>query len=130
MGKLGTSPTVLATDSRRAIVTALSQVEGLVPGPNVPDVPTDGSAWPVWIQTAFNGSLSFPGRPTYDVYVLLPAGYTTATVEKADGLLGQVCDALWGLAVIQLAEPVSVRFENQVTMPGLRLRITMRGANN
>jgi hypothetical protein len=84
----------------------------------------------VWIQTTFDGVLAVPGRPTYDVYVLLPAGYPAETVERADGLLGQVATALWAVGVITLAEPVSVRFENQTTMPGLRLRLVMRGLTN
>lgn len=131
MSKLGTRPlAVVAPDYRAAIVGALATVPGLVSSSNVPDVPTEGSAWPTWVQTTFDGVLAVPGRPTYDVYVLLPAGYITDTVEKADGLLGQVTEALWTLAVVQLAEPVQVRFENQVTMPGLRLRIIVRGPNN
>ena len=93
----------------------------------MPDVPTEGAAWPVWVQTTWDGSLLLPGRATFDVYALLPAGYATETVESADGLLGQVAAALWTIAVVQLAEPVSVRFETNQTMPGLRLRIVMRG---
>ena len=50
-------------------------------------------------------------------------------MEAADGLLGQLCRALWQVAVVQLAEPVQVRFDNQTTMPGLRLRVTMRGSS-
>jgi hypothetical protein len=81
----------------------------------------------VWVQTTFNGTLLLPGRATFDVYALLPAGYVVTTVETADGLLGQVAAALWSVCVVQLAEPVSVRFENQTTMPGIRLRVIMRG---
>lgn len=129
--KLGSRPlAVIAPDYRATVVAALSNVASLVPSSNVPDVPTEGAAWPVWIQTTFDGVLALPGRPVYDVYCLLPAGYPTDTVEKGDGLLGQVCEALWPVAVVQLAEPVSVRFENQTTMPGLRLRILMRGPNH
>lgn len=132
MGKLGATPlaAVIAPDYRAAVVTALGAVPGLVPSSAVPDVPTEGAAWPTWVQSTFNGVLASPGRPAYDVYVLLPAGYALDTVEKGDGLLGQVCEALWDIAVVQLAEPVNVRFENQTTMPGLRLRILMRGQNN
>ena len=118
---------VVATDSRAQVVAALATVEALSAFPNVPDVPTEGAAWPVWAQTTWDGTLGFPGRAEYDVYALLPAGYITTTVETADGLLGQVATALWAIATVVLAEPVSVRFENQVTMPGLRLRIRMRG---
>lgn len=121
--------TVVPVDTRAQVVAALGTVDGLSASPNVPDVPTEGAAWPVWVQTTFDGSLALPGRPTYDVYALLPAGYVTTTVETADGLLGQVASALWPISVVQLAEPVAVRFENQVTMPGLRLRIRMRGNN-
>lgn len=124
--KLGTRA-VIPTDSRDQVVAALASVAQLSATPNVPDVPTEGAAWPTWVQTTFAGSLALPGRATYDVYALLPAGYITTTVESADGLLGQLVTALWLIAVVELAEPVQVRFDNQTAMPGLRLRITMRG---
>lgn len=128
--KLGERSAPVATDSRAAIVAALGAIAGLVASPNVPDVPTEGATWPVWVQTTPQGSLAWPMRATYDVYTLLPAGYVTTTVETADGLLGQLLTALWHLCVCELAEPVSVRFENQTTMPGIRLRVTMRGSND
>jgi hypothetical protein len=124
--KLGTQ-TVVPVGSREQLVAALATVPGLSASPNVPDVPTEGAAWPTWVQTTFAGSLALPGRATYDVYALLPAGYATTTVEAADGLLGQLVSVLWLLAVVELAEPVQVRFDSQTAMPGLRLRITMRG---
>ena len=129
--KLGERPqgALVASDSRSANGVALGTVEGLTASPNVPDGPTEGAAWPVWVQTLFDASLGQPGRATFDVYVLLPAGYATTTVETADGLLGQVVGALWQLCVVQLAEPVNVRFETNQTMPGLRLRVQMRGNN-
>jgi len=119
---------VVAANSRAAIVTALATVPSLSAFPNVPDVPTEGAAWPVWVQTTFGGSLAFPGATTYDVYALLPAGYVATTVETGDGLLGELVRALWQLCVLDLAEPVQVRFDNQTTMPGIRLRATMRGS--
>jgi hypothetical protein len=128
MGKLGLATTqTVSPDSREAILGALLGVPGLITYPTVPETPSEGASWPVWVQTTFDGVLALPGRPTYDVYVLLPAGHPTETVEKGDGLLGQVATALWPIGAITLAEPVSVRFENQTTMPGLRLRLVMRG---
>jgi len=118
---------LVANGSRAQIVAALATVPSLTASPNVPDVPTEGAAWPVWTQTTFDGALGLPGRATFDVYALLPAGYVATTVETADGLLGQIVEALWRIAVVQLAEPVTVRFDNQTQMPGLRLRATMRG---
>jgi hypothetical protein len=120
---------VVATDSRALIVQALASITELSATPSVPDVPTEGAAWPVWVQSTFDGVLALPGRATFDVYALLPAGYALHTVETGDGLLGQLVRALWGITVVQLAEPVQVRFENQTTMPGLRLRVIMRGSN-
>lgn len=130
MTKLGTvAQQVVATDSRDLIVAALATVPSLSASPSTPDVPTEGAAWPVWVQSTFDGVLALPGRATYDIYALLPAGYALHTVETGDGLLGQICTALWQVCVVQLAEPVQVRFENQTTMPGLRLRVIMRGSN-
>lgn len=128
VAKLGTvGQQVVATDSRDLIVAALATVPSLSATPQLPDVPTEGAAWPVWVQSTFDGVLALPGRATYDVYALLPAAYAATTVETADGLLGQICRALWQVTVVQLAEPVQVRFDNQTTMPGLRLRVMMRG---
>src|SRR5262245_20198660 len=120
---------VVASDSRTVLVAALATVPGLSATPDVPDVPTEGAAWPAWVQTTFDGTLLLPGRATFDVYVLLPAGAHRTTVETADGLLGQVVRALWLSAIVQLAEPVQVRFETNQTMPGLRLRVIMRREN-
>ena len=128
--KLGTTRAIVATDSRTLLVQALATVPSLTASPNVPDVPTEGAAWPVWMQTTFDHSLGQPGIGTYDVYALLPAGYITTTVEAAEGLLGLICAALWQVSIVQLAEPVQVRFDNQTTMPGLRLRVRMRGSEN
>jgi hypothetical protein len=127
--KLGTvsQRSVVAADSRALIVAALATVSGLSATPQVPEVPTEGAAWPVWIQATPTGSVAWPMRHTYDVYVLLPAGSIGTTVEAADGLLGQVLTALWLVCVVELAEPVMVRFDSQTNMPGLRLRVRMRG---
>lgn len=125
--KLGTARAIVATDSRTLLVQALATVPSLTATHQVPDVPTEGAAWPVWVQSTFDHSLGLPGVGTYDVYALLPAGYIGTTVEAADSLLGQLCQALWQVAIVQLAEPVQVRFDNQTTMPGMRLRIRMRG---
>lgn len=126
-GPRGSGQAVVALDSRTMVVQALATVSGLTATATVPDVPTEGAAWPVWVQATPDGSLLLPLRHTYDVYCLLPAGYALSTVETADGLLDPVCRALWDIAIVQLAEPVSVRFDNQTTMPGIRLRILMRG---
>ena len=119
---------VVVAESRAAIVAALATSPGLVAVPNVPDVPTEGAAWPVWVQSIPSGALLSPMRATYDIYALLPAGYVATTVEAGDGLVGQMCRALWNLCLVELAEPVQVRFDNQTTMPGIRLRATMRGS--
>jgi len=129
MGKLGvrgSGQPVVVTDSRTILISALAAVPELTVTTTLPDVPTAGAAWPKWVQAAPPGSLLFPLTHTFDVYVLLPAGYAPETVERADGLLGQVCQAIWDVCVVQLAEPVNVRFDNQTTMPGLRLRVIMR----
>ena len=129
--KLGTprpeTGAVVATTHRDLLVAALATVPALTATPHIPDVPGEGAAWPVWMQSTFDGTIGLPGVGTYDIYALLPAGYVTTTIEASDGLLGLICQALWRVSVIQLAEPVQVRFDNQTTMPGIRLRVRMRG---
>lgn len=126
--KLGTpAPEIAESDSRAQVVAALATVPSLIASSDMPDVPTEGSAWPVWTQTTPDGSLADPSLDTYTVWVLLPAGYSSATVAASDQLRRQVWWALWPVCVVQLSEPATVRFDNQTTMPGLRLRVSMRG---
>ena len=127
---LATRPEPLAAsaDTRAALVAALSTVQGLSASRAAPDVPTAGAAWPVWTQTTYAGRLGAPAVHTYDVYVILPAGYLPSTVDQADGLRDQVAAALWPAGTVQSTEPVSVQFDDSATMPGIRARVIMRGA--
>lgn len=115
-------------DARAALTAALGTVTGLSATPSAPDVPTAGAAWPVWAQTTYNGRVGAPAVSTYDVYVVLPAGYLPSTVDTADGLRDQVAGALWPVAVVQTSEPVQIQFDDSATMPGLRVRVIMKGA--
>lgn len=124
----GAPAAVVATASRALIVSALGTIPDLSAFPDMPDVPTAGAAWPVYVQTTPDGWLSQPGLDTFDVWVLLPAGYSSATVAAADAIRTDIWAALHQPCVVQLCEPVTVQFDNQTKMPGLRLRVSMRGS--
>jgi hypothetical protein len=113
-------------DTRAALVSALATVPGLSATRAAPDNPTAGATWPVWATTTYTGRVGSPGVHTYDVYVVLPAGYLPSSVDAADGLRDQVAGALWPVAVVQTAEPVSIQFDDSATMPGLRVRVVAR----
>jgi hypothetical protein len=115
-----------AQDTRQTLVDALGAVQGLTATPSAPDVATAGATWPVWALTDYAGRLGAPSRRTYDVFVVLPAGYLPDTVDQADGLVDQVAGALWPVAVIQTAEPVQIQFDDSAVMPGLRVRVIAR----
>src|SRR5262245_31267786 len=97
----GPEPATTATDTRAAITAALGAIEGLSAAGAAPDGPAAGAAWPVWATATFNGRIGAPAVWTYDVYVVLPAGYLPSTVDKADGLVDQVVAALWPVGVVQ-----------------------------
>jgi len=112
---------------RTRIVDALATVPGLTPTPATPDTITEGAAFPKWIESRFSsGKLSRPMLHTFDVIVVLPAGYNPDTVDAADGLVPQVMAALAGIASVDLAEPVQLTFPagTSPSLPGLRIRCT------
>jgi hypothetical protein len=113
--------------ARLAVVDALATIDGLTATPSMPDTPDAGSAWPVWSESRYrDGKLSHPLAHTYEVRVILPAAYHPDTVDAADGLIEQVCNALSKVGTVDVANPVSLVFEqNQTSMPGLSVRVTV-----
>jgi hypothetical protein len=109
-----------------AIVAALGTVEGLTPYPSNPDAMTDGAAWPIWANTVWTGGkLCRAPVSTYDVVVILPAGYAPETVQIAGGLRDLVYAALRPLGPVEVAEPVMVvASDGGASMPAIRFRIT------
>lgn len=133
MGKLAEATRAAVTavgDSRAAVarqllVDALSTVSGLSAGTAAPDVATPGSAWPRWVQSTYNGRLCSVTADTYDVFAVLPADYLAATVEAGDELRDAIEPALSRVCQLSFSEPVSVQFNDNQTMPGLRFRVTV-----
>lgn len=117
----------MTTPGRQAVVDALATVDGLTPTPAMPDSPQAGSAWPVWVESRYRaGKLSRPFVPTYEVRVILPAAYHPDTVEAGELLADQVAAALSKVGDVDVAEPVTVVFEqNQTAMPGVMARVTV-----
>lgn len=120
-------PTATAVSAaRQAVLDALSTVPGLVPVSTLPDTPMPGAAWPVWRESAYGpGKLSRPLTHTYEVRVVLPAGWLPETVDTADGLLDQLCAALSTVGTLIVATPVLIQFDNATSMPGINARVTV-----
>lgn len=130
MSPLATRPGALAaaavSPSRQAILDALATVPGLIPTATMPDSPMAGAAWPVWVESRYrDGKLTRPLTHTYEVRVILPAGWLPETVDVADGLLDNLCAALAGVGNLDAVQPVQITFDNSAAMPGLNARVTV-----
>lgn len=110
--------------SRQAILDALATVPGLIPTPTMPDSPMAGAAWPVWAETRYrDGKLTRPLTHTYEVRVILPAGWLPETVDVSDGLLDNLAAALAEVGILDAVSPVQITFDNSASMPGLNARV-------
>jgi hypothetical protein len=115
---------VAVSAARQAVLDALSSIPGLVPMTTMPDTPMAGAAWPVWAESRYGaGKLARPLTHTYEVRVILPAGWLPETVDTADGLVSQLCDALSLVGTVDLASPVTIQFDNATSMPGINVRV-------
>jgi hypothetical protein len=111
--------------TRDAIVATLDGIDGLTGYPSAPEQATAGAAWPKWIQTTYGGHLAPSGGvDTWDVYAILPDDYAPTTVDEGDALRDLVAPELLRLGAIAYAEPVRIAFNENQTMPGIRLRMT------
>lgn len=117
---------VAVAPARQALLDALALVPGLIPSGTMPDTPMAGAAWPVWAESRYqDGKLCRPLRHTYEVRVILPAGWLPETVDTADGLLELLASALSRVGNVQLVSPVQIAFDNNMSMPGINARITV-----
>lgn len=128
MSPLATRPAPAASavsPSRAAILDALALVPGLLPTPTMPDTPMAGAAWPVWAETRYrDGKLTRPLTSTYEVRVILPAGWLPETVDAADGLVDNLAAALSTVGLVDVVNPVLITFDS-ASMPGLNARVTV-----
>lgn len=130
MSPLATRPGLTGSgtisESRQAILDALATVPGLLPSASMPDTPMAGAAWPVWSETRYReGKLTRPLTHTYEVRVILPAGWLPETVDVADGLLDNLAAALAGVGNLDAVQPVQIAFDNSAAMPGLNARVVV-----
>ena len=121
----GVTPTAISP-SRQAVLDALATVPGVTPTPSMPDTPTAGAAWPVWAESHYrDGKLTRPLTHTYEVRVILPAGYLPETVDAADGLVEILAAALSAVGLVEIVSPVQITFDQSASMPGLNARVTV-----
>lgn len=122
---LAATPTTTAP-ARQRVLDALSTVPGLVPVSTMPDTPMAGAAWPVWSESRYrDGKLYRPLAHTYEVRVILPAGWLPETVDAADGAVQLLADALSGVGTVDVLNPVQIAFDNGTSMPGINARVTV-----
>lgn len=126
---LATGRTLTPAPSARAVlVAALARVDGITAHATAPDNPVAFDAFPRWALSDYKrGRLGLVAVHTYDVLVILPAGYEPDTVTQGDSLLDVVAAALWDVAEIQNADPIQLTFgANNPAMPALRIRVIPR----
>lgn len=119
------TPQATGTDSRALILATLETVPGLSVTPSAPDVAVAGAAWPVWRQTLYTGRLCEPGTHAYDVFAVLPGDYAATTVDDGDRLRDALVPALARVGHVDYAEPIYLTFNDNQTMPGVRVRVTI-----
>lgn len=110
------------TVTRQDLADALDSV-GVEGHALPPDVAAAGAGWPVWKSSTY---LAQGLETSWDVFVVLPGGPSSAAIVEADPLVLAVADALNGLGAVQLIEPVSLTSDAQGTaqVPALRLSLT------
>lgn len=120
-------PTATAVSAaRQSVLDALATVPGLVPVVTMPDTPMAGAAWPVWSESRYrDGKLSRPLTHTYEVRVILPAGWLPETVDTADGVVEALAAALSVAGTVDVVSPVQIAFDNGTSMPGINARVTV-----
>lgn len=112
--------------ARQAILDALATVPGVIPYATMPDTPMPGAAWPVWSESRYGpGKLCRPLAHTYEIRVILPAGWLPETVDAADGLVVLLSAALSQVGSLENVTPVQIQFDNTQTMPGINARLTL-----
>lgn len=112
-------------NERARIASALAGVEGVKAYPEKPNQIHPGAAWPVLREVNRDGTLTGPFTRTYDVFYVLPAGYAPSTADAAEDVIEALVDVLEDVGEWQQpAEPVQIAFENDSTVPGIRVRIT------
>jgi hypothetical protein len=117
---------VAVSATRQLVLDALATIPSLVPLSTMPDTPMAGAAWPVWAESRYGtGKLSRPLTHTYEVRVVLPAGWLPETVDVADGLIDELCSALSTVGTLDVANPVQIQFDNATSMPGINVRVTL-----
>jgi hypothetical protein len=98
-------------------------IPGVTAQPGPPDVHQPGIAYPVWRQAV---PLASGFESSWDLYVVLPAGYPVATIDAADPLVGLVGGALRGVGVFTGVDTVSLATapDGSAVMPALRFNLT------
>lgn len=112
--------------ARARIKTALDGIPGVTGHKSEPDQKFEKAAWPVLRELNATGTLCDPYRRSYDVFLVLPNGYSGVAADAAEALIEALVEALDPLGELgdPLAEVVQIAFDNKSTVPGLRVRVT------
>lgn len=98
-------------------------IPGVTAQPIPPDVHQPGMAYPVWRQSA---PMASGWEVSWDLFVVLPAGYTAATIDASDPIVDLVGDALLSIGVVTVAAPVTLATtpDGSAVLPALRFNLT------
>lgn len=109
------------------IKAALTDLAGITAYADEPANKAAGSAWPVLRRLTRDGSMCSPFVRAYDVFVVLNNNHPTAAANAADAQIIAVVEAVEaaGLEWIEPAETVQIQFDNQSTVPGIRVEVAV-----
>jgi hypothetical protein len=115
--------------TREKIASALSTMARLHPTPTMPDVPSLGSAWPVWVSAQpgpYGGLVNM-----WWVLIVLPNATMQQTVEAADPLVDGAWARLLDVGEVTVCEPVQVTINDPAgsgqQLPAIRYTLTTVG---
>lgn len=112
--------------ARDQIKAALMGVPGVTAYAAEPAQKSSGAAWPVLRRLTRDGGLCAPYVRHYDVFVVLNNNHPTAAADEAEDLIVTVVEALEGLGEwVEPAETVSIQFDTQSTVPGIRVEVAV-----
>lgn len=115
--------------TRDAIVAVLAPIAGVSPTPFPPDVPTPGSAWPIWTgaQLGTYGGLT----DSWQVLIVLPTAVPLEAMHAAHPMVDVCWSALLDLGEVSAVEPVTISHGDPAAtgqaVPALRYTMTTVG---
>lgn len=113
----------LTSEARSTIVGALQTVDGIAPYETAPDTPVVNDAWPVLLDV--RPITMAIAETDWHVYVALPAGDMSSTVDGGDDVIDPVANALMVVAKVTHIRPARWPLDSGSEIPVWQFEITI-----